>query len=71
MMGGLGGEQVKYALPIRDLSRPMNRLPATARSAFLPIEDRQWDDCYVGELAIRITKSLACLDIGFYGKSHP
>jgi hypothetical protein len=54
MMGGLGRQQVKYALPIRDLSQPMNRLPATARSAFLPIEERQWDDFYVGELATRI-----------------
>jgi len=53
-MGGLGRQQVKYALPIRDLSQPMNRFPATARPAFLPIEEGQWDDFYVGELAIRI-----------------
>ena len=36
MMGGLGRPQVKYALPIGDLSQPMNRLPATAWPAFLP-----------------------------------
>jgi len=55
MMGGLSDEQVKYALPIRDLSQPMKWLPATARAAFLHIEERQWDDCYVGELASGIT----------------